>query len=263
MKIGSALESSTPNITTKRPPRSQGFVRSLLVVVSGVWLAATTANAGTISGRVHAEGKPGAESGAAGGNYDSHALKNAVKVDYAELKDFVVYIEGPVGTNAPVAPEKPLQVVTAKPAATTNMIRQQKAMFTPHVLPVLVGTTVEWPNKDDIYHNVFSYSDAKPFDLGLYKGSEPKPVPFDRVGRVDVFCSIHANMHCIILVLENPYFASTDSRGDYVISNIPAGKYKLKAWHERLPAQIQEITVPENGTVKMDFTLGITNLPQY
>jgi len=147
---------------------------------------------------------------------------------------------------------------------TTKRVAQHGAMFSPHVLPVMVGTTVEWPHDDDIYHNVFSMSDAKQFDLGLYKCDPPeKKVKFDKRGRVDVFCSIHENMHCIVLVLENQYFASTDDNGDYKIPNVPPGTYKLKAWHERLPANEKEITVPADGEVKANFTLGIKNLPQY
>jgi len=70
-------------------------------------------------------------------------------------------------------------------------------------------------------------------------------------------------MHCIVLVLENPYFASTDENGRYAITNIPPGTYKLKAWHERLPADEREITVPASGEVRADFTLSIKNLPRY
>ena len=104
---------------------------------------------------------------------------------------------------------------------------------------------------------------AQPFDLGLYKAPEVKKVTFEKPGRVDVFCSIHSRMSCIVLVLENPYFASTNERGIYKIPNIPAGTYKLKAWHERLPSQTKEITISDDGTLKVDFTLGITNLPKY
>jgi len=121
---------------------------------------------------------------------------------------------------------------------------------------------VEWPNNDDILHNVFSFSETKPFDLGLYKSPEVKRITFDRAGRVDVFCSIHARMSCVIMVLENPFFAMTSERGAYKISNVPAGTYKLKAWHERLPSQTKEITVPDQGEIKLDFVLGITNLPK-
>ena len=95
------------------------------------------------------------------------------------------------------------------------------------------------------------------------QGPEIKPVTFDKPGRVDVFCSIHSTMSCIVLVLKNPYFAAANGKGVYSITNVPAGTYKLKAWHERLPSQTREVVVPESGEVKVDFTLGITNLPKY
>ncbi len=231
------------------------MMRTLFILLIAANLAGNTARAGTITGRVHAEGKAGVEQAAAAGNYESHAFKTAERVDYADMRDFVVFIVGPL-TNAGIsAPTNMVQVTTTK-------VSQQKATFTPHILPVMVGTTVEWPNKDDIYHNVFSYSEAKQFDLGLYKDPVVTNVTFDKPGQVDVFCSIHANMNCIVLVLENPFFAVSNARGDYTITNVPAGTYQLKAWHERLPAQIHPITVPETGVVKSDFTLGITGLPR-
>lgn len=212
--------------------------------------------AGTITGTVRAEGKLGVagETAAAGGAYESRKFKFAERVNYAAMRDFVVYLVGPVGTNAP-PPAKPAQV------STTKKVSQRGAMFSPHVLPIVAGTTVEWPNFDEILHNVFSLSETKPFDLDLYKAPVVKRVTFDQPGRVDVFCSIHTAMSCVVLVLENSYFAATDDHGRYTIENVPAGQYQLKAWHERLPAQVQEITVPEKGEVKANFTLGIKGLP--
>ncbi len=204
---------------------------------------------------VHLETDAG-DNSTADGAYASRKYKFVEKVDYAAMHDFVVYVAGRVGTNTLLA--------TNLVKVTTMRVAQQGAMFSPHVLPVMVGTTVEWPNNDNIYHNVFSYSEAKSFDLGLYKGDQKeKAQTFDKPGRVDVFCSIHANMHCVVLVLENPYFAATDKSGNYSIMNVPPGTYKLKAWHERLPADEREITVPTNGEVKADFVLGIKNLPKY
>jgi plastocyanin len=211
---------------------------------------------GTITGMVHAEGKPGADQGAQNGNYASREFKFVERVNYADMRDFVVYIDGPMSNAPAAAPARPIEVTTIK-------VAQRRATFFPHVQPVMVGSTVEWPNKDDIYHNVFSYSEAKSFDLGLYKDTDtPKSVTFDKPGEVDVFCSIHANMSCIVLVVQNPYFAVSDERGAYTITNVPPGAYRLKAWHERLPSQVREITVPESGGVKADFTLGITGLPK-
>jgi plastocyanin len=210
---------------------------------SVLWLIGQSALAGTISGTVHAKGLPPTEIEAAGGAYQSKKYEFVERIDYDAMRDFVVYIEGPVaGTKPPSQPAK---------------VEQKNAEFIPHVLPVMVGTTVEWPNEDTIFHNVFSKSQTKPFDLGLYrKGDQAKQVIFDKPGEVDVFCSIHAKMNCIILVLENPWFAATDAKGRYAITNVPAGSYKLVAWQERLFSKTREITVPETGEIKIDFTLG-------
>jgi plastocyanin len=220
-------------------------------------IAAQNLFAGDITGSVRAEPKAGVEQDplATTAAYSSRKFKFAEKVDYADMKDFVVSIEGKVGTNF---------VSTNVVTVTTTRVAQKGAVFTPHVLPVMAGTTVEWPNHDDIFHNVFSDSDAKQFDLGLYKDNPPeKRVTFDRAGKVDVYCSIHANMHCIVLVMENPYFAVTDADGNYSITNVPPGTYKLKAWHERMPADEKEIVVPTNGVVQTNFVLTIKNLPKY
>jgi plastocyanin len=231
-------------------------MRAFLIIFALAGTSLVSSNAGTITGTVRAQGKEGAGDAAAGGKYDSRKFKFAERIEYDQMRDFVVYLEGRPGTDVP-ATNKVAQVVTDR------KITQKGAAFAPHVLPIMVGTTVEWPNYDDILHNVFSISDTKPFDLGLYRHPEVKRITFDKPGRVDAFCSIHKTMNCVILVLENPYFAATDERGRYSIPNVPAGTYKLKGWHERLPSQTREIVVPENGEVRVDFTLGITNLPQY
>jgi len=212
---------------------------------------------GDITGTVHAEPKAGTENSAAtDGPYASRKYKFAQRVDYAAMRNFIVYIDGLAVTNS--APG------TNTMEVTTMKVAQHGAVFSPHVLPVMAGTKVEWPNNDDIYHNVFSDSDAKRFDVDLYKGNPPdKFVVFDQPGRVDVFCSIHADMHCVVLVMSNPYFATTDAAGHYTITNVPAGTYKLTAWHERIPTDIQEVIVPTNGVVNANFTLTIKNLPKY
>lgn len=222
------------------------LLRHALILMTAL---AIQSQAGTITGLVHAEGKEVPAPQGAGGKYDSRKYKFAERINYAELRDFVVYIDGP-------AAEKP-----AKPVI--KMITQKGVTFNPRVTPIMAGTIIEWPNQDEIYHNVFSISEAKQFDLELYKSPEIKRVPFDKPGRVDVFCSIHTTMNCIILVLENPWFALSDANGRYSITNVPPGTYKLKAWHERLPIVTKEVVVPASGDLKVDITLGITNLPKY
>lgn len=225
-------------------------MKKALTVLAVFTLVSLTLHGGTITGTVQARPNPAAEETAGGGKYASRRFKFVERVNYEEMRDFVVYIEGPISTTPP-ANSKPMQVVMKRE------ITQKDAMFSPHVLPIRVGTTVEWPNMDLIFHNVFSISENKEFDLGLYKKPDVRTVTFDRPGRVDVFCSIHSSMNCIILVLENPYFAAVDGKGKYTIRNVPAGTYRLKAWHERLPAQRKEIVVTENGELRVNFTLGL------
>jgi plastocyanin len=232
-------------------------MKKILCLFTVILISISSVSAGTILGTVRAEGKTAGSEGDSGGAYASRKYKFAEKVDYDAMHQFVVYLKGPVGTNNVVPPSNHVVV-------NTTRISQQGAVFNPHILPVVAGTTVEWPNNDQIFHNVFSVSDAKPFDLGLYKGNPAeKRITFDKAGRVDVFCSIHANMHCVVLVLENPYFGVTDEKNHYSISNVPPGTYQLTAWQERMPAQTKEITVPASGEVKADFVLGISGLPKY
>jgi plastocyanin len=209
------------------------------------------APAGTITGTVSAKPPAGPPGESAGGDaYGSRRYKFVEKIDYAGLRDFVVYIDQPISEITPGAP--------ALAAVTT----QKNANFEPHVLPIAVGTTVRWPNDDDIYHNVFSMSDTKEFDLGYYKKDKTPELVFDKTGRVDVFCAIHSKMHCIILVLPNSYFAAADVHGRYQIRDLPPGTYRVRAWHERLPSRTLSVTVPAEGEVRVDFLLGVEALPK-
>ena len=219
-----------------------------LLFTAGLYAAgAGVAFAGSIVGTVRGVPPAGAApAGDAGGAYDSRRYKFVEKIDYSSLRDFVIYVDEPLNGVVPEAQRD--QVVK-----TT----QRDANFDPHVLPVVVGTTVRWPNEDDIFHNVFSMSDAKEFDLGYYKKEKVPEVRFDRVGRVDVFCAIHTKMHCIILVVPNPFFSVADAKGRFLINDVPAGTYKVRAWHERLPSQTKEIIVPAQGEAKVEFSLGV------
>jgi plastocyanin len=223
---------------------------SLIAILFGIFISFNLF-AGTIKGNVKAQPRPEAMEDVQEGKYENRKYKFLERINYDELKDFVVYVDQPM-PNTVQLPPKTLQVVI-----------QKDGTFKPHVLPVMVGTTVEWPNNDDIFHNVFSMSEAKPFDLGFYKSHELKRVTFDKPGRVDIFCSIHTRMSCILLVLENPFFAATDKNGNYTIPNLPAGTYRLKAWHERLPSQMKDVNVPVDGEISQDFILTVTGLPQY
>jgi plastocyanin len=132
---------------------------------------------------------------------------------------------------------------------------QREERFVPHVLAVTTGTTVDFPNTDHIYHNVFSLSKTKQFDLGRYAAGRSKPVRFDRPGIVRVFCDIHSHMNAFILVFSHPFFAMTDTDGRYRIDNVPPGSYNVIAWNEGTASEPKAITVPDGGAAELDFTL--------
>ena len=134
---------------------------------------------------------------------------------------------------------------------------QKDETFVPHVLAIVAGTVVDFPNNDETYHNVFSLSKPKPFDLGRYAVGNSKSVRFDRPGIVRVFCDIHAHMSAFILVFSHRYFAVTDSEGRYRLDNVPPGAYNVVAWNEGMREETRKVVVPESGgDVELNFALG-------
>jgi plastocyanin len=132
---------------------------------------------------------------------------------------------------------------------------QRNETFMPHVLAILAGSTVDFPNNDRTYHNVFSLSKTKTFDLGRYAAGRSKSVRFDKPGIVRVFCEIHSHMSAYILVFSHPYFAVTDDQGRYRIENVPPGTYTAIAWNEAMESQSRRITVADGGEADLDFSL--------
>jgi len=132
---------------------------------------------------------------------------------------------------------------------------QRHEQFIPHVLPIVVGTTVRFRNSEEVYHNVFSLSRAKTFNLGRYPKGQYRDVVFDKPGAVSVYCDIHTHMNAFILVLPNSCFAAIDAEGYYQLRNIPAGEYEIKIWHPNWPEKTQKIVVDENGVTEVNFVL--------
>jgi len=163
-----------------------------------------------------------------------------------EWQNVVIYLES----------MDPLVSVAAESHGTSE-VAQRGETFLPHVLPIVKGSTVEFPNQDPIFHNVFSLSGTKSFDLGRYPQDDSRSVTFDKAGIVPVFCHLHSDMSAIILVLDNPYFAVPGTDGHYRIENIPAGRYTLVAWHERSEQVEMQVDVKNGDSLELSISVPI------
>jgi len=140
-----------------------------------------------------------------------------------------------------------------RPRAVLN---QRNQAFVPYVLAIRAGTTVDFPNRDRTYHNVFSFSKPRRFDLGRYAQGQSKSVSFDEAGVVRAFCEIHSHMSAFILVFAHRYFATTDGEGRYRIDDVPPGTYTAVAWNDGEPRETRTVRVPEGGgPVELDFVI--------
>ena len=154
----------------------------------------------------------------------------------------VVYLEG----NFPS-----VQAANAKPDLH---MAQKNINFLPNLMAVQVGSTVDFPNLDDTYHNVFSYSKTKRFDLGRYrKGEKPGVILFDKPGVVTLHCEIHGTMRGTILVLDTPYFQKTDEHGGFRLESLPTGRYLLKAWVSEDDVRVQSVELKAGATIHVNF----------
>ncbi len=140
---------------------------------------------------------------------------------------------------------------TAASPRRRRLLQRQKT-FEPHILVVLLGSVVDFPNNDPLFHNVFSLFNGKRFDLGLYEAGTTRAVLFDRPGICYIFCNIHPEMSAVVVVLDTPYYGASDAAGELVIPNVPPGRYRLQVFHERclpefLRTLTREITVSAEG----------------
>jgi plastocyanin len=157
-------------------------------------------------------------------------LAGIVLVGDRPQADAVVWID-----NAAARPPEPARVV----------LDQRTLTFSPHVLAVRVGTVVDLPNNDRVFHNVFSFHEGKKFDLGLYPTGSSKRLTFDRPGLSRIFCNIHPGMAAYILAVDSPYFAVSDRQGRFSIRGVPPGDHTYKAW--RPGGEIVGGEVPAGG----------------
>jgi plastocyanin len=167
----------------------------------------------------------------------------------------IVASGGILSTNPPLAVVYLEGSFAQPPPAAVQQMAQKDMNFVPMLLPVQAGTRVEFPNLDDMYHNIFSFSPAKRFDLGRYRPDE-RPIPsllFDVPGLVVLRCDIHEHMRGLILVLATPYFVLTDVAGRYRLDGLPAGHYTLKVWLDSRTTLEHPVDLQVGRTLQVDF----------
>jgi plastocyanin len=171
-------------------------------------------------------------------------IKGKVTMPRAKtLADMVIYVETAPGQFT--APQK------------HPVMNQLNLTFTPHVLPVVAGSTVDFLNSDQVLHNVFTPDKcANKFNLGSWPKGETRSMKFDMAGCSPVLlCAVHPEMEAFVVVLQNPYFAVTDKTGLYSIPDVPAGKYTIKVWNKKFLDVSSSVDVPKDGDVTCDVAL--------
>jgi plastocyanin len=168
-------------------------------------------------------------------------IKGAITVGGKPATDAVVSIEGLSKEQA-----KP-QMSLAKPQK--KIMDQRNMKFIPTVVAIVVGETVDFPNNDNSWHNVYSKGGANDFDLGLYAPGKTRSKKFDKPGVSRILCNAHPNMEGFIVVKDHPFFSTTDSRGNYEIKNVPLGKVRVEIWHPNLEVRTEMIEIVRTGEV--------------
>jgi plastocyanin len=160
-----------------------------------------------------------------------------------EIKNVVVYL-------------KDVKYAGVLPA-THAEIKQEHETFIPRVLAITKGSTVDFPNGDPFFHDVFSLSSAASFDLGHYPPGQSRSEKFTKAGLVKVFCHIHSQMSASILVLDHPYFAVPNADGTFTLPNVPPGRYTIVGWHERIGERTATVDVEAGKSTSVPLFLPV------
>ena len=150
-----------------------------------------------------------------------------------------------------------LEDITVKvvPSGGKAVVLQKRQLFIPDVLPILTGTTVSFPNKDTVFHNAFSINRGNQFDFGSYGPGKKPEKQFTSLGKVDIFCNSHEQMHAVVMVLDHPYFDLTAKDGVYTIPDVPEGTYQIKAWSGPDWTEEKTVTVTAAEPVRVNFDM--------
>ena len=225
------------------------MIRRLWMPLLALLLIAASSEAATIRGTVRVPGTV-SSSMTPSNPYPGRASSlRASAVRRGAVTDAVVSIVG-----AAPGPWRGMAGDASASPLRGGRLAQKGQGFEPRVLPVAVGGRVDFPNLDPIYHNVFSVSPPKRFDLGKYGQGKSKSLVFDKPGLVNVYCDIHSNMEAFIVVLPNAWFAQPDADGRFTLPPLPAGTYKVRVWHPDLGDRTVEATVSDDQTRDVELS---------
>jgi plastocyanin len=226
------------------------MIRRLWMPLLTLLLVAASSEAATIRGTVRVPRSVAASMTPSNPYPGRASTMRATAVRRGAVTDAVVSIVGPApGTWRGLAGE-----ASASPLRGGRLAQKSQG-FEPRVLPVAVGGRVDFPNLDPIYHNVFSVSPPKRFDLGKYGQGKSKSLVFDKPGLVNVYCDIHSNMEAFIVVLPNAWFAQPDADGRFTLPPLPAGTYQVRVWHPDLGDRTVDVTVSDDETRDVELSL--------
>ena len=226
-----------------RSPVRAWITFAATVIVLNLTVAPETAVGaamGRIEGTVRLVAPPGAP--IPSGAYPSRRVSRAPQ-RVSEIGNVVVYLK-----DAPRAATLP---------AIRAQMRQEDEGFVPRLVAVTRGSTVEFPNADPYFHNVFSLSRGATFDLGRFPSGESRARTFSRPGLVKVYCHLHSQMSASIMVFDHPHFAIPETDGHFALTDVPGGEYRLSAWHERIGESAKSIVVEAGRTVRIEFALPV------
>ena len=175
---------------------------------------------------------------------ETGTLSGSAKVSRSRHSgDVIIYLEGEGIKKEYPSPTKRVP------------LDQKNLLFTPRVLPILKGSTVDFLNTDEVRHNIFAPGKVEKFNLGTWGLGGVKVHTFNKPGEVILLCNVHSEMVAYILVLENPYFAKSDQKGNFKIENIPPGTYTVKIWHEKMMSPSQEVVITSGETAVIKLEL--------
>jgi plastocyanin len=175
--------------------------------------------------------------------YPTRAVGTSATHAIPEIRNVVVYLKD-VAFRGSMSPVK-------------AVLRQERETFVPHVLPITQGSTVEFPNDDPIFHNVFSLSSAASFDLRRYPRGQSRSQQFPKPGIVKVYCHIHSHMSATIVVLDHPYFTIPETDGAFELPNVPPGEYTVVGWHERVGERRARVRVERGRAATVELSLPV------